>query len=300
MVVLAVARLQDASHTSISANMVVYENAAVARRAELARFLRARRDAMTPEQVGLVRQPRRRVSGLRRHEVADLAAVSDTWYTWLEQGRDIHVSAHSLDAVARALQLDEHAWRHLRLLAGVPVVEQESSPEVYRPELVEMLDDLLPHPACLTTVAFDLIAWNRAYTFIGGDPSGTSAEERNALWVLFTNPGIRARMDDWDNEIKGVVARFRFESGRNSGDPRFAEIVEKLSAVSPEFRRTWDLAEVRPFVERAVTFQHPAVGPLRVAKIQMRPIDQPNAVLTVHRAADDETRRRLETLLATG
>src|SRR5438477_4898166 len=139
-------------------------------RRELASFLRARREGLQPEEVGLPRRGRRRVKGLRRHEVADLAAVSDTWYTWLEQGRNINVSAHLLDAVTRALRLDEDAWRYVRRLAGVPVIDPKPSPNEASEELRGLVEDMLPSPACLTTGPFDFLAWNRAYAEVFGDP----------------------------------------------------------------------------------------------------------------------------------
>jgi hypothetical protein len=124
-----------------------------------------------------------------------------------------------------------------------------------------------------------------------------SEGHRNALWSLFMSRTIRSRMRDWETEASGVVARLRYESSNFPSDPRFAEIARELTEMSSEFHDLWDRGDVRPFVERMVVFDHP-LGPLHLRKVQVRPLDQPRLVITVHRPADDDTRERLTRLLA--
>jgi hypothetical protein len=158
------------------------------RREELAMFLRARRDQLQPEDVGLERRGRRRVPGLRREEVADLAYVSVTWYTWLEQGRDVHASALALDGVSRALRLDDEARDYVRRLAGKPATDSPTGAIGVGPILARLLDDLLPNSACLVNGSYDLLGWNSAYVALFGDPDEPASRTSDPSW-----PSIRAR-----------------------------------------------------------------------------------------------------------
>lgn len=274
--------------------MTTYRKSREATRRELAEFLRARRAELQPEEVGLPRRDRRRVAGLRRHEVADLAGVSDTWYTWLEQGRDINIGVQLLDSVARALKLDEDGWRYVRRLAGAPVIEPQPSPDNARPELAGLVQDLLPSPGCLTTSSFDFMEWNDAYSRVFGDPGELPQERRNALWLLFKGP---RRVSDWNRETQDAVARFRSEAAKYPGDERIAAVVADLRAESEEFREAWDLRQVRRFQATEQRIDHPDVGELRLSILQLRPLDQPALVLMIHRPVDEESRGRLEKLV---
>lgn len=269
-----------------------------ARRQALGQFLVARRAALQPEQVGLPRHGRRRVKGLRRHEVADLAGVSVTWYTWLEQGRSIRTSASVLDAVARALKLDEDSRRHMRRLAGEPMVALQGGSVTAHPSLVALVDDLLPAPAYVMTPANDLAAWNRAYALLFGDPDVLPVEHRNGLWMMLFCENIRTGMVDWENEAEDMIAWFRAESGKFPGDTRIEEFVRDLMDTSAVFRRAWQLQRVARFVGHVQVFDHNDVGVVRMQQLELRPLDQPSLTLMVHRPADQESRTRLERLLA--
>jgi transcriptional regulator with XRE-family HTH domain len=265
------------------------------RRRELAAYLRSRRSEISPESVGLVRQSRRRVSGLRRHEVADLAGVSDTWYTWLEQGRDIRVSADALDAIARALRLDDPARRYIRRLAGIPDVAPEPAATVGF-SYDQLLKTLLPYPACVTTVAFDLVDWNSVFAFLFGDPRLVPEHWRNTLWMIFTTEPVR-RTHDWEAEAQGAVARCRFESGNYPDEPRFRELVDGLSEISDEFRLMWNSGQVRPCSERVISIERPGDGDLNLIKFQMRALDQSRHMLTLFQPADPQTAQHLQDLM---
>jgi transcriptional regulator with XRE-family HTH domain len=269
---------------------------AEASRAELADFLRAQREQLQPEVVGIPRHPRRRVPGLRRHEVADLAMVSDTWYTWLEQGRDIRVSSHLLDAVCRALRLDDDAWRYARRLAGIPVLELQPPPDQATPGLSGLVDDLLPSPACLTTAPFDFVAWNAAYARLFGDPDRFVPSQRNALWLLVHGvPGLVDR----DTHMREAAARLRAEAAKHPGNARFAEVVAELRQRSGAFAEAWESRHVRRFQPAPQEVVHDKVGRIKLQLLQLRPLDQPALVLMVHRGADANSRERLAELLDT-
>src|SRR5579863_5754258 len=162
-------------------------NSVVLRRSELAAFLRSRRERITPEDVGLPGGYRRRTAGLRREEVAQLAGVGVTWYTWLEQGRPIRASVQVLDAVARTLRLDSVERQHLFRLAEIPDAAADGAANQLLPaEVRAVLDQLVPMPANVVTERFDILAWNAAYAVLfppSADtaPAGTGRAERNSL-----------------------------------------------------------------------------------------------------------------------
>src|SRR6266567_878699 len=155
-------------------------SASCTRRAELGSFLRSRRERITPEDVGLPPGLRRRTAGLRREEVAQLAGVGVTWYTWLEQGRPINASAQVLEAVARTLRLDESERSHLFTLAGVPDTTSRVA-EICEPAVRELVEALDPYPAFVVSPRYDILAWNRAEASLKGDYSSLPDRYRNVL-----------------------------------------------------------------------------------------------------------------------
>jgi transcriptional regulator with XRE-family HTH domain len=266
-------------------------------RMELAEFLRARRDEVQPEDVGLARRGRRRVPGLRRNEVADLAAVSMTWYTWLEQGREIQVSTDVLDSVARALGLDKDGWRHLRRLAGSPVAEPPPPPPDAMPDLEHLVNDMLPCPALLTTGPYDLVAWNATYARLFGDPCDLPPSRRNSLWMFVVGSEARERLLEWKLGMEEIVEVFRAEAARYPGNARFDEVIAEVSAASEEFEKLWARQRVRRYIPHPLTMNHPEVGVIRMQLLQLRPVDQPSLLLAIYRYADEESRERLARLV---
>ena len=166
-------------------------------RKELAEFLRARRESLQPEQVGLPAGRGRRTPGLRREEVAMLAGVSITWYTWLEQGRRINASHDVLLAIGRALRLDDAGQDHLISLTepGTAVLE---APSEAPNALVRLLDALMPAPAYVLGPHWELVAWNTAQARLYPRISELEAPRRNLLWVLFADDSTRDLIVDWD------------------------------------------------------------------------------------------------------
>jgi transcriptional regulator with XRE-family HTH domain len=286
----------DVLTASMSDRALSDSSVAEARRLELASFLRTRRSELQPEDVALRRIGRRRVAGLRRHEVADLAGVSITWYTWLEQARDIRLSPQVIDALSRALRLDDDGWRYIRRLALCPVVEPQEPPVEANPYIVGMLESLLPNPAFVITGPFDLLAWNKAYAVVFADPADLPPVRRNAIWTTCLNK-VRDRTENWDLEMDDIVYRLRAEAAKYPGDPRFREVINDLLQTHPEFRRAWERHQVRRFVGRAQTIHIPNVGTIRMNLLQFRPVDQPATVLMVHQAADHVSAMRLADLV---
>jgi hypothetical protein len=269
-----------------------------ARRNALAAFLRVRRESLQPEDIGIPRRGRRRVKGLRRHEVADTAAVSVTWYTWLEQGRDIHTTPQVIEALARALQLDDSGHSYLRRLAGVTPRNTYTDQRSIGASMVALVDNLLPNAAHLMLPASDLVTWNRSYAQLFVDPATLSPENRNGLWIQVMCPELREHLVDWELETRRAVGRFRAEAAKYPGDPHFARVVDTLAAESSFFQDIWDRHEVQGVADHVETIDHPLVGQVRARLMQLRPLEHPNMLLMVHMLADDESRDRMASLLA--
>jgi transcriptional regulator with XRE-family HTH domain len=192
--------------------MSTYPGIDTTTRAELSDFLKSRRARIAASSVGLPHRARRRTPGLRREEVADLAGVGVTWYTWLEQGRDIRVSPEVLAGIARALQLEPAERAHLFRLAGHEPPASEPAAAVISPRLQHVLDCWDPFPGHVTGRRRDVLAWNRASELINGW-SRLPEDRRNILWFTFQVPSTRRLLLDWEHEAVLSVAALRAESG---------------------------------------------------------------------------------------
>lgn len=267
-------------------------------RRELGDFLRSRRERVTPQQAGLPSTGRRRTPGLRREEVAVLAGVGVTWYTWLEQGRPINVSTQVLRAVARVLQLDDVEQRHLHQLAGSstpkdgPAEDDPGLPAAFQP----VLDKLDPFPACLQTPLFDVVAYNRAYRFLFTDMDLIPPGERNCAVQFFTDPDWRSRYVDGDLVAARMVARMRTEIGTELGAAAAAGIVDDLRERSEEFARLWARHDVLPEQYETKRLASPLVGQLQLNFVSTH-VPGTGHRMTVMTPADESTARRLARML---
>jgi transcriptional regulator with XRE-family HTH domain len=263
-----------------------------ARRAEFAAFLRAQRARLRPADVGLPEDPSpglRRTPGLRREEVAQVSGVSVTWYTWLEQGRNVSASEQVVDALARALRLDPDQHRHIRGLAGLPTVTGETDTGDVLPRLQRLVDAAAPSIASIYDLHFDYVVWNTPYRRLRNDPALLPAGRRNLVWMMFTDAQNRARMVRWEPAAHAVLSQFRAAVGQRPADPRFAAITAGLAEVSPEFREWWAEYPVRDFRPATVEIDHPEAGRLSLEMFQLRPVEHPDMlmVLQVPRSAED-------------
>lgn len=258
-------------------------------RAELSEFLKSRRARLLPEDVGL--PPfggRRRVPGLRREELAQLAGVSVDYYVRLEQGRNPHVSEAVLDAVARALRLDGTEHAHLRNLAR-PVNGRRrpvASPQAQRVPigLLRMLDALDALPAYILGRCGDILAWNRLAAALLGDPGQLRPDQRNMARMVFLDDAARSLYVDWEYKAAGMVALLRFEAGRHPDDPRLAELVGELTIKSEDFRRLWAKQGVAQKIRGSMPFDHPVVGPLELTFETLRAPDDEDLMLVTYTA----------------
>jgi hypothetical protein len=272
----------------------------VVRRQELAGFLRSRRERIAPEQVGLPPAARRRTPGLRREEVATLAGVGVTWYTWLEQGRDINASPQVLDAVARTLLLDPHERDHLFRLADTPDGSGQGDCASLPPTAQLLLDKLEPFPACVRNARFDVLAWNPAYEQMVGSLGDVPFEERNSLWRMFTSPRCRASMLDWEEGTRRMVAEYRSAMAAHVAEPAWKCLVSRLTKVSPEFTELWERHEVASPENLTKRYLHPEVGLLRLNYTHLWLGQRLGTRMTTYTPADDETHERLRELQRIG
>ena len=216
-----------------------------ARRREFGAFLRSRRARLTPSSAGLPNGSRRRTPGLRREEVALLAGVGATWYTWLEQGRDVRPSTEVLGALAEALRLDPTERRHLFVLADRPYPElRTAGPEEVPEPLIRMLQAMAGQPVYVLGRRWDLLAWNDAAVDAFGDFGRLDGDARNLIHLMFADPAHRARIVDWDDLAPLSLAMFRTDSAGYPGDPDFARLIGLLLEQSPEFRAWWPRQDV--------------------------------------------------------
>jgi transcriptional regulator with XRE-family HTH domain len=270
------------------------------RRAELADFLRKRRESITPEEVGLPDGGRRRTPGLRREEVSLLAGVGTTWYTWLEQGRDVRASLEVLEAVSRALKLTPTERAHLILLGrGEDPPPCKSPAERISPTLRRLIENLGPNPAFVLGRRWDYLAWNRAACALFGDFGSIPRPARNHVWLTFMDPSRREMFSDWEKSARLLVAKFRVDSARYLGDPSFEELIGALRHSSPEFCRAWKRHEVSVGGEGRKEVHHPIEGLMVFEHAGFRPqhaLDQ--RVVLYSPRQDNDTPAKLERLMS--
>ena len=264
------------------------------RRRELGAFLRSRRERIAPEQVGLPPSRRRRTPGLRREEVAQLAGVGVTWYTWLEQGRDINASAQVLDAIARTLLFDPHERAHLFTLAGAADTTIADDCQAVPPAAQLLLDQLEPYPALIVNGRYDILAFNRMWASGFPDIETVPLEDRNALWLLFTHPHWRRVLLDWDDAAARMVAQYRAAMAEHVAEPAWKALVARLHRASPEFAEVWARHDVQPLESRVKRFRHPTAGLLRLQYTYLWLGQRLGTRMVAYTPADEETRRRLE------
>ncbi|MFD7813590.1 helix-turn-helix domain-containing protein [Streptomyces sp. NPDC059785] len=235
------------------------------RRAELSEFLRSRRARLKPEDVGLPEFGRhRRVPGLRREELAQLAGVSVAYYTRLEQGNGRNVSAEVLDAIARALRLTGAEHAHLTHLAKPKQhrKKQTARPQQVRTALRQLLDTMEGTPAYITGRRSDVLAWNRMCAALFGDWGELPAQERNWARLIFLRPEYRDLFLDWEQKASDIVSYLRMDAGCHPDDPRLSALVGEVSVKSQEFRRLWATHDVKEKTHGVKRFRHPLVGEL--------------------------------------
>jgi transcriptional regulator with XRE-family HTH domain len=257
---------------------------------ELADLLRTRRARLQPADVGLPAHGRRRTPGLRREEVAQLAGISTTYYTFLEQGRDVSPSQQILDALARALRFSNAERDHLYAL--VDSVPDTRPPEVLVPGVHDLVQRLDPHPAYVSGRHWDVLAANRAACALWTDWPTRPPAERNILWWTFADPAARKILVEWEAEARAQLARFRAAAARHPDDPRYGELIDRLHGT--EVDRWWRDHDVAPLTSGRKLLWHKDLGRIDLELVVLRVADDPEQKVVTFRADQADADRIAE------
>jgi transcriptional regulator with XRE-family HTH domain len=273
--------------------------ATAARRTELAAFLRSRRERIGPEDVGLPAGTRRRTAGLRREELAQLAGVGVTWYTWLEQGRPINASVQVLDALARTLRLDAIERAHLFRLADVPgAAAPAGCDECTLPPEVQRILDAVPYPASVLTERFDLLAWNQIYAGLFPRLVESPPDERNTLLSCLTGPSCCGPVPEQHMYSATLIAQLRNAYGKHVGDPAWTHFIRRLEALSPTFAAIWAAHDVAQPASHTKRFRHPTLGLLTTKSTSFAVTAVPGARMVVYTPDDPHSEQAIARLAA--
>ncbi|MCX2179774.1 helix-turn-helix transcriptional regulator [Streptomyces sp. SKN60] len=268
------------------------------RLAELREFLMSRRARVSPAEAGLPDGGRRRTPGLRREEVAVLAGVGVSWYQWLEQGRDITVSAQVLDSVARVLRLSPTERRHLYVLAALNPPAPELAPEDRDmcQGLRRLIDAWMPFPAHIMDQYWNTVMYNDAAAVVLGMRPEIV---QNCLIAFFTDPLYRERSTSWEELAPKVVAQFRAACSECPDDDGFRQVVAEAKEASAEFAELWERRDILPGGQNRKEMAHPLVGPLIVEATQLRVPARPDLVIVLHTPLQEaDTAAKLEWLVS--
>ncbi|WIX76493.1 helix-turn-helix domain-containing protein [Amycolatopsis carbonis] len=273
-------------------------------RAELSEFLRSRRARLKPADVGLPEYGRRRrVPGLRREELAQLAGVSVAYYTRLEQGNGRNVSLEVLNAISTALDLSETEHAHLLHLAK-PRQRDRPAPrqrQQVRPVLQTMLDAIESVPAYVWGRRTDVLAWNKTASALFGDWTARAPQDRNWARIVFLDPAARSLYPDWRTKAADVVGQLRLDAGQHPNDPLLTELVGELSVKSEEFRTMWAAHDVKRKTHATMRLRHPLVGELTVYyETFTLPEDQDQALSVYHTEPGSKSEEALRLLASWG
>ncbi|MFD7154541.1 helix-turn-helix transcriptional regulator [Kribbella sp. NPDC059898] len=273
------------------------DTTATAQRRELGVFLRSRRERIRPDEVGFAPGGRRRTPGLRREEVALLAGVGVTWYTWLEQGRDINVSAQVLDAIATALRFDRQERNHLYRLAGLQFGPTQGACSALPPSVRKTLDAVSPYPALVLNERYDILAFNEAYCRVVIDLEQVPVEERNMLWLNFVSDAWKCNFVDAETTKHHMVASFRSASAEHVGEALWQDLIEGLLTSSPYFAELWERYDVAAPSTRMKTLQVDGFGLLRIDPVNLWLSQLGPLRATVYTAFDDATEDKLRRIV---
>jgi transcriptional regulator with XRE-family HTH domain len=258
----------------------------------LGELLRSRRERLAPADVGLPPGIRRRTAGLRREEVAQLASLSVTYYTFLEQGRQARPSEQVLDALAAALRMTPAERRYLLSLAHGPddaAAGGEAGaapPERVSPGVADLVRRLEPSPTLVKGRCWDVLAANPAARELFGDWSGTPGMRNLVRW-MFTSDAAREIYLEWEPEARAMLGRFRLAAARHPGDPRVTRLIEELRRDSPQVRDWWPAHDVSPIGGEGVKkLRHPRFGPVEYSHVILQVADNPDQVLVTYSPAD--------------
>ncbi|MED0873175.1 helix-turn-helix transcriptional regulator [Bacillus mobilis] len=229
----------------------------------LSTFLKAKRAQISPESIGLSAGNRRRTPGLRREEVAQLAGVSTTWYTWLEQGRDIKVSTIVLECISKALQLNNDETDYLYDLAfetNSEITSPKKDQSKLSPSLIRILDELKYCPTIITDRHCHIVGWNPAAAYVFLDFEQIPNDQRNLIRLVFIRKELKALAVNWEHFVKGFLAIFRTYYGRYLDDEWYSQFIKEMSHSHSEFQNLWQESQVSKAPDMVIEFRHAKAG----------------------------------------
>lgn len=256
------------------------------RKAELVAFLKARRAAISPASVGLPKGTRRMTPGLRREELASVAAVGLTWYTWLEQGRDINPSVEMLRRVSKALRLGPADEAYLYSLAGT-APPPPIAPSIEVSAGLQRVMHLHPAPVFVLSALFDLLAFNALADRLYGLSSPAGPFEQNQLWQFFMNPRRRALYLDFASAAQNFVSLFRLNAVAHVDQSSYESLVSALQRESEDFRLMWTAQRAAPMAPLSVEMLHPTMGQLKLSSVRL-PLEVTAGAMAVFVVPEDE------------
>jgi transcriptional regulator with XRE-family HTH domain len=256
--------------------------------AALGQLLRSRRERLTPAEVGLVAGGRRRTAGLRREEVAMLANLSATYYTFLEQGRPVRPSAQVLDSLASALRMSAAERRYLHVLAHGPDGEAGAGaapPERVDPGVADLVRRLDPYPTLVKGRRWDVLTANPAARELFTDWEALPHGERNLVRWMFTTGRAREVYLDWEPEARAMLGRFRLAAARYPDDPGFRALIAELHRDSRHVRDWWPRHDVTAIGSGTKRLRHPRLGPVDYSHVVLQVADHPDQTLVTYSPA---------------
>ncbi|AIQ29594.1 DNA-binding protein [Paenibacillus sp. FSL P4-0081] len=269
----------------------------------LSDFLKSRRAAISPAAAGLLEGSRRRTPGLRREEVAQLAGVSNTWYTWLEQGRDIKVSPSVLDCIAAALRLTKDERSYLFALAldngpGSMIYPQEES-SVIHPSLQKILQELKSCPTIISDRHCGIVGWNEAAAHVFLDFAKLPPEQRNMISLLFVRKEFRRLAVNWEQFVRGYLSIFRAYYGQYLEDRWYDEFIAEMKEQHPEFNQLWEESRVSSAPDVVLEFRHAKAGKMLFHLTSLQVQGSTDLRCSIYTpAGDSNTESKLKQLMA--
>lgn len=265
----------------------------------LGEFLRARRKRLTPEEVGLPSYGHRRTPGLRREEVAQLAHIGTSWYTSLEQDRNVSPSEEVLNSLAVALQLTVDERRYLYMLAKPKESREEKSLEVSI-GIERMVRSLEPNPAVILGRGWDLLMWNKAAELVFQLPAFSKEVLVRPNWMrrFLTDSSLRANNTDWGAKAQVMIAQFRADYAHTPNDKRFKELIKEFVHISELFRETWPRHDVQIAADCHKHWNDPRIGEMEFEHLVLQQPNVPEMKIMIYTASTD-TAVRLQELLGT-
>jgi transcriptional regulator with XRE-family HTH domain len=264
---------------------------------ELGLFLKKKRATLSPDQFGFASNKRRRVEGLKREEVADLAGVSIDWYVRIEQGQDVNPSIDVLNSLSRVLQLNNEEKRYLFNLSDKKVPVEVSDVITISDTLQKFLDNQNPNIAYVTDSKFTIIGWNKVALKVYGNYKEMNEKERNSIWRAFNDNYIKELLDNWEGHSKLRVEQLRANYSYYENDNKINEIINELNTKNSLFNKWWNNGSIMGIPEGQKLLHHPIVGNLYLSYISFKSTEIEGLNITIQMPVDDNTKNKLQQLI---